>query len=179
VSTTKSTLAVLFAALACGCAVALPHAVAAGPRAQHPRDAATHAPYRSRELWATINICNPKGAPDVVGVRGSMPGDGQPKDMMYMRFRLEYYDAKAAKWRELEHSDSGLLPVGTAGAIRQYGRTITLSKSAESFKVRGLVSFEWLRGKHVDYSTERITTAPHKSSAGANPQGFSAATCQI
>jgi hypothetical protein len=179
-STTRSTLAALVAVLACGCAATLPYAIAAGPLAGHPRDATTHSPYHSRELWATINVCSPKDAPDVVGVRGSMPGDGQAKDMMYMRFRLEYYETTSRRWVELGHgADSGMLPVGNAGSIRQYGRSFTLAAPSHAFQLRGLVSFEWLRGKRVEYSTQRITSAPHRSLAGANPSGFSAATCQI
>ena len=31
---------------------------------------------RSRNLWATVNICNTKRHPDVVGIRGQMPALG-------------------------------------------------------------------------------------------------------
>jgi hypothetical protein len=173
---------VVLAAVIAGCAAAAwPYSTAAGQgRGAHIHAVVTHSPYHSRELWATINVCSPKTQPDVVGVRGSMPGDGQAKDAMYMRFRLEYYEASSGKWLELGHgADSGTLPVGTASAVRQYGRSFTLAASAHPFKLRGLVSFEWLRGKRVVYSTQRITSADHKNVAGANPAGYSAATCQL
>jgi hypothetical protein len=181
VSAPKSAAALLIAALACALGAALPYAMAAGPPAHEQRSATpVHSPYHSHELWATINVCNPKDAPNVVGVRGSMPGDGESKDMMYMRFRLEYYETSSRKWIELGHgADSGLLPVGTAGSVRQYGRSFTLAAPSHPFELRGVVSFEWLRGKHVVYSTQRSTTAGRKSFAGADPTGFSAATCLI
>ncbi len=31
----------------------------------------------SKELWATIDVCDPPDQPNTLGVRGSMPGDGQ------------------------------------------------------------------------------------------------------
>ena len=57
-----------------------------------------HSLLRSRELWATIDVCNPAKEPDTVGIRGSMPNDGHEKDAMYMRFQLEYMDPKSKTW---------------------------------------------------------------------------------
>jgi hypothetical protein len=169
---------VLFAAVS---GVGLPYATAAPSQIHHQtRATGSRSPYRSPELWATINVCNPKNAPDVVGVRGSMPGDGQAKDTMYMRFRLQYFEETTHKWAELGHgADSGLLPVGPASRVRQYGRSFTLAAPTRAIKLRGLVSFEWLRGKRVVYSTERVTSAGRKSVAGADPAGYSAATCLL
>jgi hypothetical protein len=48
-----------------------------------------------------------------------------------------------------------------------------------AFTLRGLVEFQWRRGKKVLMSANRATTAGHASLAGADPTGFSAATCQI
>src|SRR5262249_25360931 len=48
--------------------------------------ASAHSPLQSRQLWATIDLCNPPDQPHYVGVRGSMPGDGRAGDGMYMRF---------------------------------------------------------------------------------------------
>jgi len=181
--TRSKSLAVLLATalLAAASGLGLLYATAASAQAHHQtRATGSRSPYRSTELWATINVCNPKNAPDVVGVRGSMPGDGQPKDAMYMRFRLQYYEEATRKWVELGHgADSGLLPVGAASTVRQYGRSFTLAAPTRAIKLRGLVSFEWLRGKRVVYSTERVTSAGRKSLAGADPTGYSAATCLL
>jgi hypothetical protein len=180
VSSSKLIAAVLLATAMSAASAAIPYATAA-KRLNLPRSAAgSHAPYRSHELWATINVCNPKDAPDVVGVRGSMPSDGQPKDIMLMRFQLQYYDTVTAKWVEVGPSaDSGLLHVGSGASTRQDGRSFTLAAPSHAFQLRGLVSFEWLRGKRVVYSTERTTSAGHKSLAGADPAGYSAAACDL
>jgi hypothetical protein len=180
VSGSKLTTAVLLAAAVSAASATIPYATAA-KRPDLARSAAgSHAPYRSHELWATINVCNPKDAPNVVGVRGSMPSDGQPKDMMLMRFQLQYFDAATGKWVEVGQSaDSGLLRVGSGASTRQDGRSFTLATSSHSFQLRGLVTFEWVRGKRVVYSTQRTTTAGHKSLAGADPTGYSAADCSF
>ena len=44
---------------------------------------------RSRDLWATVNICDTAKHPDAIGIRASMPGT--PKHArLAMRFRVQY-----------------------------------------------------------------------------------------
>jgi hypothetical protein len=45
--------------------------------------------------------------------------------------------------------------------------------------LRGVVTFQWRRHGRVLYSTYRVTTADHISAAGADPSGYSAATCAM
>ena len=45
--------------------------------------------------------------------------------------------------------------------------------------LRGVVSFEWRRGKRVLQRTRTFTTEGHPGTAGAEPSEFSAATCEI
>jgi hypothetical protein len=138
------------------------------------------SPYHSHDLWATINVCNSKDAPDMVGIRGSMPGTGQADETMYMRFRLQYMDESTDTWQELgAGSDSGFVAVGSASTVRQTGRSFTLRPSTSPVTLRGVVAFQWRRGTRVIYATERATSANHVSLAGASPPGFSAATCQF
>jgi hypothetical protein len=137
---------------------------------------------RSRELWATIDLCNPADQPDFVGIRGSMPGDKHAHDKMYMSFRLQYMDATAKKWVDLSSAKTAAFVfVGPGGSVRQGGRSFQLvpraGKSAST--LRGVVDYQWRRGKAVLQSTSRPTTAGHKSLAGADPAGFSAASCLI
>jgi hypothetical protein len=99
---------------------------------------------------------------------------------MYMRFRLEYYDRSTHRWQELRRgADSGFLAVGAANSTRQDGRSFTLAASSGAFSLRGVVNFEWLQGRRVVDSAERATSAGHRSSAGADPAGYSAATCVL
>jgi hypothetical protein len=145
-----------------------------------PRAHAASSVLQSRQLWATINICNPKDQPDILGVRGSMPSDGHPRDRMFMSFRLQYLNSTTKHWADLAGSTPSFISVGSGGA-RQGGQSFQLMPATgkPAFTLRGLVEFQWRRGKMVLESTRRPTTAGHVSLAGADPPGFSAATCQI
>jgi len=140
-----------------------------------------HALLNSHELWATIDVCAPTDQPDTVGIRGSMPGDGQIGDRMYMSFRLQYLNL-SNRWVDLS---SGAAPsfvaVGGSAAAREGGSSFQLVPVAgkPASQLRGVVDFQWRRGKSVLLSAARPTVAGHKSVAGADPVGFSAASCLI
>jgi hypothetical protein len=141
-----------------------------------------HPLTRSRELWATVDVCSPKDQPNTIGIRGSMPGDGHPKDVMYMRFHVQYLDATTNKWLDLSQgADSGFLKVGSAQLARQAGRSFQFAPAAgkPTFTLRGDVMFQWRRGKTVLQSATVPSTAGHTSLAGSDPHGFSAATCKL
>lgn len=170
----------------CGAAVAL--ALGAGPAhaTAHARRAAaapadTTALLRSRLLWATIDVCNPQDQPDTVGVRGSMPGDRQSHDKMYMRFRLQYMSSTAKTWTDLSKASAEFTEVGSGSSARQAGRSFQLKPvtGQPPFMLRGVVSFQWRHGKTVLAQVSRTTSAGRQSLAGSDPAGFSAATCQI
>ncbi len=136
----------------------------------------------SRQLWATIDVCNPFDQPDMVGIRGSMPGDGQPRDTMYMRFRLEYLNRATRRWVVLATGAEPLYTaVGTAKSARQAGRSFQLIPvpGKPPFTLRGVVSFQWRRGAAILLTASRPTTAGRQSLAGSDPAGFSAASCPI
>ncbi|HEX4188440.1 MAG TPA: hypothetical protein VHY83_11125 [Solirubrobacteraceae bacterium] len=134
----------------------------------------------SRQLWATINVCNPTDQPEIVGVRGSMPSDGHARDRMYMSFRLQYLSTATNHWADLAGATPVFISVGS-GTARQGGQSFQLMPAAgrPAFTLRGLVEFQWRRGRAVLQSTRRPTSAGHVSLAGADPRGFSAATCRI
>jgi hypothetical protein len=167
------------ASLALAAAFALsaspPLAAAVTPAAAHPLE-------HSRELWATVDVCSPKDQPDTIGIRGSMPGDGHATYMMYMRFRVQYLDAGTGKWLDLaQGADSGFLRVGSGALTRQAGRSFQFAptSSRSAFTLRGYVIFQWRKGTTVLETTTRTTSAGHTSLAGADPHGFSAATCVL
>jgi hypothetical protein len=141
-----------------------------------------HQLLHSRELWATVNVCSPKDQPNTIGIRGSMPGDGQTKDVMYMRFRVQYQDPTTKQWLNLtQGADSGFLKVGSAGLARQAGRSFQFAQAAgkPAYTLRGDVIFQWRRGTTVLQTATEPTTAGHKSLAGADPHGYSAASCTL
>jgi hypothetical protein len=139
-----------------------------------------HSLLASRNLWATLDICNPPDRPHTVGIRGSMPSDGHPKDLMYMRFQLQYLNSTTNKWVDLGSSaDSGFVELGRGVTVRQAGRTFELVPSSSAYTMRGYVEFQWRSGPKVVHSVARMTGAGHTSLAGADPKNFSAATCII
>jgi len=174
----------VFLACALQGALAAAAAPAAPAPAPHPSPEAAllKALLRSRELWATIDVCNPSDQPNTIGVRGSMPGDRHPHDKMYMRFRLQYLDAGSKKWVDLGSARSpSFVFVGAGSGVRQGGRSFQLVPRAgkPAAELRGVVEYEWRRGHSVLQSVSRPTSAGHRSVAGADPADYSAATCSI
>lgn len=135
----------------------------------------------ARAPWATVNICDSAANPDTVGVRGSMPGLAGAQ--LFMRFQLQL-QRNDGGWRALASADSGFIAVGRARvrATRQAGHSFVLTPpdAGQTYTVRGLVSFEW-RSKNgtVLRRARRATSGGHRSTAGADPAGFSAAECTI
>jgi hypothetical protein len=143
--------------------------------------AAERALLDSHELWATIDVCNPAKQPDTVGIRGSMPGDGHAHDRMYMSFRLQYLNA-SKQWEDLASgASSGFVAVGGGASARQGGTSFELKPVAgqPAVTLRGVVDFQWRRGKTVEVSAATATSSGHRSLAGAEPANYSAATCVI
>lgn len=133
----------------------------------------------SRLLWGTVDLCSPPDKHNTVGVRGSMPGDGARDEQMYMRFGVQY--RRYGRWINVPRSVSGWVGVGGAHVrSRQSGRSFQLTPTGGSaFLLRGRVDFQWRRGSRVVRNARVHTTAGHRSSAGSDPRGYSAATCRI
>lgn len=143
---------------------------------------ATAAPSASPLLWATVNVCDTRERPDTIGIRGSMPGSGVRSQEMYMRFQLQYFDTTDDRWHNIGATgDSGFISVGSAKyQRRQSGRNFTVQPPSKgSFRLRGTVTFEWRKGTEVVRRERKRTTAGHGNTAGADPNGFSAATCIV
>jgi hypothetical protein len=137
---------------------------------------------RDKRLWTTINVCDTVGHPDSIGIRGSMPGDGDKTEVMFMRFQVQLFDAAQARWHSLEGADSGFVKLGSARKARQSGNTFTITPprpGAAPYLLRGVVTFEWREADEVVRHARRSTTAAHSNTAGSDPAGFSSATCTI
>ena len=158
--------------------VALLPAAASGASPAARARASAHSPLQSRQLWATIDLCNPPDQPHYVGVRGSMPGDGRATDTMYMRFRLQYVNA-AGQWADIANGPvPPFVAVGSARTTRQLGRSFQV-RPQRALTFRGVVSFQWRHGSRVLASASRVSSAGRESVKGSDPAGFSAATCRI
>jgi hypothetical protein len=138
---------------------------------------------KSRHLWATVNICDTDRHPDTMGVRASMPGSGKTTERMYMRFRAQYFSVSENVWKNFTSKalDSGWQRVGSARfKARQSGWTFPRLnlRADQSYELRGVVRFEWRRGRRVVRKAVKSTTRGHRT-AVSEPKGFSAATCRV
>ena len=123
--------------------------------------------------WATVNVCDTAEHPNEVGVRAAMPGAGRGVSRQ-MRFRLQWRDG--GRWRYVKTADSGWRRVGRA---RQSGWSFELAPPENELAFRGVVRYRWRRGGETVRRAVEITEAGHRSTAGADPEGYSAATCSI
>lgn len=136
----------------------------------------------ARGPWATVNVCDTAGHPDGIGIRGSMPGSG-PGVRLFMRFVVQYR-GPGGRWRPVgAGGDSGWVGAGSAGVrgTRQAGQTFTVRPPASggAYLLRGVVRFQWRRGKAVVRRARALTRGRHPGSAGADPANYSAATCVV
>ncbi len=146
-----------------------------------PADAAKPGP---KLLWATVNLCDTAGAPDTVGVRASMPGNAT-RQRLYMRFEAQFFDARRHRF-VASGSSSRWIHVGSARfRSTQSGFSFRFGPppAGTTFKMRGLVSFEW-RGRRngrqvVVRSASRVTRGGIAGVEGGDPPGASAAACVI
>jgi hypothetical protein len=129
-----------------------------------------------------VNICDTEESPDTVGIRASMPGSKHRRERMYMRFRVQYRPAPDQAWRDFtaEGTNSGFVAVGSARfKARQSGWTFPFAlEPLQEYELRGVVNFQWRRGKRVVRKATKSTTKGHKT-ALSEPKGYSAATCVI
>jgi hypothetical protein len=135
----------------------------------------------SPQLWATVNVCDTERWPDTIGIRGSMPGSKDDRETMWMRFQVQFLSADDGKWHNVpEGGDSGFVAAGSNSKARQAGRSFRISpRKGEQVLLRGKVSFEWRLKDVVTAAASMRTLKGHKSSAGADPAGYTASTCTI
>ena len=143
--------------------------LALAPSAAQARDATP---------WATINVCDTAKQPDTIGVRASMPGS--PKGVrLSMRFRVQY-KVDENTWADVQDADSGWRALGVAkGVPAESGWTFSFSKPDKPVTLRGVVRFRWRKGDALPRTAEVATEGGHRSSAGSDPVGYSAATCGL
>ena len=135
----------------------------------------------SPDLWATVNVCDTTGHPDTIGIRGSMPGLGDLRSSLRMRFRVQY-KAPDGRWRDAgSTADSGWQNVGrSVSERREGGQNFEFDPPAgETLTLRGAVRFKWVRKHKVVQRARRVTELGHDSTAGADPPGYTASFCEI
>jgi hypothetical protein len=133
---------------------------------------------RDTDTWATVNVCDTAKQPDTIGIRASMAG--APKGLrLSMRFRVQYKAANGT-WADVEDADSGWRVLGTAqGVPAESGWSFSFAKPSKPVTLRGVVRFRWRKGDALPRTAEVVTEGGHRSSAGADPVGYSAASCEL
>ena len=154
--------------------------VAKGDRGHKPQRTDLAA---SKDLWATINVCDAVGQPNTIGIRGSMPGLGHKRSRLAMRFQVQYKSKTDGEWHDAgEAADSGWHNVGrTIRQVIESGQNFTFEPPTDggSHLLQGLVRFRWYRKGKIVARARRFTEPGHRSTAGAEPKGYSAAVCEI
>jgi hypothetical protein len=128
--------------------------------------------------WATVNICDTAKHPDAIGIRAAMPG--KPRHArLAMRFRVQYRTSDGA-WADVAGANSGWRDLGPAdGQAVESGWSFTFAEPQSPVVLRGMVRFRWRRPGAPTRFAQQPTAGGHRSSAGADPPGYSAATCTL
>jgi hypothetical protein len=141
----------------------------------------------TRHLWATVNVCDTAAHPDMMGVRGRMPGDGT-RARMFMRFNAQYLSGRT--WVDVGgRGTSPWLSAGSAEFVyREIGYTFEFRPppAGTGYDMRGRATFEWRERRRVHgkvrwvvVKRRRAVTAAGHRSADADPVDFTAATCRV
>jgi hypothetical protein len=151
-------------------------AAASSTTAPTPRQirAAVRNAERSKNLWATVNICNTASHANTVGIRGQMPTLGFATKLR-MQFRVEYWSGKAFT------PVAGVSKTITLGPAVHgvYQAGVRFPFAPHAGLLRGSVSFEWRRrGRRVAQVT-RSTRKGHPDADFGDPQRFSSGVCLI
>jgi hypothetical protein len=142
------------------------------------------APQRALTPWATVNVCDTAAHPNAIGIRASMPGARRASVRLYARFRVQWHDQTDGLWHNLlSGGDSGFVALGRvkATAARESGQVFRYQapKQGAPLLLRGRVDFQWRIGRTVVRRETALTAKGHKSAAGSDPKGYSAATCTL
>lgn len=131
-----------------------------------------------RGLWATINICDTPNNDNMIGIRASIPGDGQ-HSRMYMRFSDQYYSPSKQQWVTIQRTRWYFVGSGIY-ARRESGRTFQVQLSpGQSYTIRGLVDYRWTLHGHTIRRWQLVTRRGHHHTLDADPPGYSASICRV
>ena len=105
-------------------------------------------------------------------------------ESMWMRFRVQFFDLDEQRWHNFtsgDGTDSGYIRIGRHARYkaRQSGFLFPfMPEVGDRYLLRGAVEFQWRkRGRVMRNARERTTRGHHATVA--DPDGYSAATCEI
>ena len=115
-----------------------------------------------RPLWATVNICDTAGAPNALGVRTSVPGNGSG-ERIFSRYTAQWWSSAKQEW--LTVGGSGVTDwifLGDADmSSRQAGWTFRFVQPAAgtTYVMRGVVELQWRQLVQVARKSRRARRA--------------------
>ena len=137
-------------------------------------------------MCAPVTVGGTPRHANALGVRASKPGHAGAV-RMYLRVRAQYRDPARRRFDDLGPTPTS--PWAYVGSARfkrrEAGYTFSLNPppSGVAYTLRARVDFEWRkrRGRRlvVVRRARAITTAGHRSGAGADPRRFSSAVCTL
>jgi hypothetical protein len=154
--------------------VALARKSPRSPTAAQIRAAIRRAEH-SRDLWATVNICNTKHNQHIIGIRGQMPSLGFASRLS-MDVQIDYWSIKDRRFKP----DPGVTKLILLGQV-----TNGLRQGGVSFRFKpqvilsGEITFIWKRDGKVLGRAHRKTGHGLKHVDFGDPPGYSTATCRI
>ncbi len=133
-------------------------------------------------LWATVNVCDPPSARNVVGIRASMPGNGTSQGM-FMHFSAQWYSPAKKRWLATG-SSSPWVRAGNARHVstqRGYSFRFADPPRGTEFLMRGVVRYQWRsrRTGRVLKRRTRLTRGGIEGVAGGIPARKSTAFCLV
>jgi hypothetical protein len=159
-----------------------------------------------RPFWATVNICDTAAAPNALGVRTSVPGNGSG-ERIFARYTAQWWSSAKQEWVTVGGSGvTDWIFLGDADmSSRQAGWTFRFVQPASgtTYVMRGVVELEWRqlvqvarksrrarrghrnrtarRAQRVAVVRERtlLTKTGMKHVQGGDPAGLSKAMCLI
>jgi hypothetical protein len=156
--------------------VAASYGSSTNPTAAQIRAAVQRAE-RSRQVWATVNICNTRRHPHTIGIRGQMPALGFPSSMS-MSIMVDYL-SPTHRFEPVPHVQRFVQLGRPAQGFWQGGVMFSFAKPSATVVLRGMVTFDWKRSGRVIGSTTRYTVHGIKHVDDADPPGYSTATCML
>jgi len=172
IRTSPVTLLAALSALLAGSPVALS---ASGPTGTQIRTAVREVA-RSKNLWATFNICNTRSHPNAVGVRGQMPALGF-RARMSMEFQIRYWSVKDKRFELVKGTDEVVSLGSATTGLHQDG--VTFQFDPRAGYLASTVSFYWTIGRTPVARLTRWTSKGHPDADGGDPPHYSAGRCAI
>jgi hypothetical protein len=175
----RSRLIALAVCLATVSTPAAATAAAASPPTPRQIARAVRRAASSSALWATINICNSKRHPDLIGVRGEMPALGFTATMT-MTVQLDSWSPATRRFTAIRSPNavSHVAAGAHASGLQQGGAEFPFAAGTRGLW-QATVTFAWIRGGRLLGRATRTTTSRHPDADFGSPAHYSAASCRI